>query len=146
MKELFIILSFCILTCCGDEEDNFLIDYNNNIDLWNGKNISHYQVEFDVSCFCYPETRGPWEIEVLNNKVIKINGEEVFDIEKGWPWIQTVDGLFLEITRLKDFNPWVLEVKYDETYGFPISMWYNQEENMMDEELGYYLSNFKILN
>ena len=59
--------------------------------------------------------------------------------------MKTVDELFNIIDeKLKD-DPFIFTLKFDQTYGFPIDIYFDMDEMIADEEIGYTISDFKII-
>ena len=43
-------------------------------------------------------------------------------------------------------NPDYYEIEYDTNYGFPKSMFFDMSEMIADEEIAYYITDFKIID
>ena len=98
-----------------------------------------------ISCFCFPQDFIlPKTILVENNSVKLINGMEPIKTI-GFESFFTIDELFefIEI-KLKD-DPEFYEIKYNDKYGFPESIYFDMSQMIADEEIGYTVSNFKVL-
>ena len=107
--------------------------------MW--KKIStSYSFDLVVSCYC--TIQEPYQIQVINGKVAKIKGNEAWGSE-GIP--TTVDALFDTILKKLGQKPFQFNLEFDSEYGYPSDVYFDMEEMIADEEIGYSISNFKIL-
>ena len=135
----FLFLLFFIISCSKNEELS-------GEDLWYSLNISNYEMIQQISCFCFPEEFiSPKSIVVLNGDIHKINGSEPSETI-GFEYYSSINSLFEFIENSLKENPEFFEINYNEKYGFPESIFFDMSEMIADEEIGYYITNFKILN
>ena len=110
---------------------------------WKAQEINHYQFKLTVGCYCLHN--GTYEIEVKADKVLSITkAGEPIDKELSDLIPHTLSDLFFEIKQIYLSNPSKIEVVYDETYGYPISVSVDQIAEAVDDELSYYISEFKV--
>ena len=111
---------------------------------WQKLATTSYSFDSNKACFC--AFRGPVKVIVTNNKVTAIQ-----DPSTGKPlsysldWFSTIEQIFTQIEDLKKGNPKTLDVSYDPIYGFPVTITYNQSDQIADEEFSLTISNFKPL-
>ena len=58
--------------------------------------------------------------------------------------VKSLNELFVIIEKKLSEDPFQYSVKYDESYGFPTDAYFDMDEMIVDEEIGYYVTNFKI--
>lgn len=113
---------------------------------WQQHRPVHYTFTLQRSCFCPPDTRKPIEIRVFNNTI-----QQATVLPEGTPLpaeyktrAMTIDELFNVIHKAIDNNAARVDVQYDLQYGYPTTLFIDQDERMADEEVSYNISNFKI--
>jgi len=103
----------------------------------------------------------PYHIVVKDNEVISIEviyysaedqkyreemeasyGESIWEYDY---YSFSVDNLFEEINSRMSQNPADVVIDYDENYGFPTKASFDMDLMIVDEEIGYYISDFKPL-
>ena len=134
----------CEAICNGFEEEDFVkcpsTSVIENYMLWKSAEIKSYSFDLMVSCYC--TIQEPYQIQVINGKVAQIKGNEAWGIE-GIP--TTVDALFDTILKKLGQKPFQFNLEFDSEYGYPKDVYFDMEEMIADEEIGYSISNFKIL-
>ena len=127
------------MSCSKDEELK-------GRDLWLSLDIKNYSMTQQISCYCYPEDfTMPKDILVQSGKIITING---YSQEKtiGFGSFYTIDEIFQFFDSKLSNNPDYYEIEYDTNYGFPKSMFFDMSEMIADEEIAYYITDFKIID
>ncbi|MEB4592501.1 DUF6174 domain-containing protein [Candidatus Thiothrix sp. Deng01] len=113
---------------------------------WRQKRPSHYAYTLQRSCFCTPEARKPLEIRVFRNTVqqatILPDGKPLPKARKAEAL--TIDELFEVVRRAINNQAASIDVTYDPLYGFPTTIFIDQDKMIADEEINYAASNFKI--
>lgn len=111
---------------------------------WENKNFNNYKYTLEVSCYCNND--GPNDIEIKNNDLFKVNGKSVTSeqLENEYWDVKTIEELFNIIDSKLEDNPFRFTLKFDESYGFPIDIYFDMEEMIADEEIGYKISYFQI--
>lgn len=150
IKKIFL-LSLVFFYSCSEAENLHIVDpvdmeVNIALEKWNNKAIDSYTFDLSVSCFCMFETMPPWTIKVVNNKLKTIDGEDVTEqqLENEYWFALTIGELFIIIENKLSANPFVYTSKYDSEYGFPVEIYFDMDEMIADEEIGYSISSFKI--
>jgi hypothetical protein len=149
MKNLLKILILLFAIGCSSEDsvtlDSVEMEFSTAIKKWNNSNINSYSYILTVSCYCLDTE--PNSIEVIDNKITKVNSNLVTpeQLNNDYWNVKTVDELFNIIDeKLKD-DPFIFTLKFDQTYGFPIDIYFDMDEMIADEEIGYTISDFKIM-
>lgn len=150
IKKIFL-LSLVFFYSCSEAENLHIVDpvdmeVNIALEKWNNKAIDSYTFDLSVSCFCMFETMPPWTIKVVNNKLKTIDGEDVTEqqLENEYWFALTIGELFIIIENKLSANPFIYTSKYDSEYGFPVEIYFDMDEMIADEEIGYSISSFKI--
>ena len=134
----------CEAICEGFKEEDFVKCPSTNVEesykLWESAEIKSYSFDLMVSCYC--KIQEPYQIRVVNGKVEQIKGNEAWGSE-GIP--TTVDALFDTILKKLKQSPFQYKLEFDSEYGYPTDVYFDMVEMIADEEIGYSISNFKIL-
>ena len=141
MKKLLFLFCLSFLGCKTVEP---LDDATANLNLWNEKKIENYSFSFKRICFCPVEYVGPNQVVVQNGKVVTVNGATYNPSNDRYGVIPTIPELLLTIKSHLDKNPVKKTLNFNQTYGYPTSVFFDFSEMMADDELGYEVTNFKI--
>jgi hypothetical protein len=123
-------------------------------DKWQAANISHYQVNVDVSCFCAFRDEMPLIVEVKDGEVVSLKSATGKELNPSnlqyYERYLTIDKLLNEIEKgfkAADSENAAdkVEVQYDETYGFPTTINIDFVEQAVDDELYITVSDFQQL-
>lgn len=111
---------------------------------WQDAGIDNYSFTLQRDCFCTEDARRPIMIEVENGRVKSATyadtGEPLpadLDFNR-----LTVDDLFQQIDEALDSGASEVNVTYDPAYGYPVSIFIDQDTQMADEEVRLSISNF----
>ena len=137
---LFFVLVLIFFVSCSKEEQL------SEKDLWFSLNIENYEMIQQISCFCFPyEFNLPKSIKVENDEIVLIDGKDPKETV-GYESFFSINSLFYFIeSKLKE-NPEIYEVNYNKEYGYPESIYFDMSKMIADEEIGYYISDFKIID
>jgi hypothetical protein len=137
---LFFVLVLIFFVSCSKEEQL------SEKDLWFSLNIENYEMIQQISCFCFPyEFNLPKSIKVENDEIVLIDGKDPKETV-GYESFYSINSLFYFIeSKLKE-NPDIYEINYNKEYGYPESIYFDMSEKIADEEIGYYISDFKIID
>ena len=137
---LFFVLVLIFFVSCSKEEQL------SEKDLWFSLNIENYEMIQQISCFCFPyEFNLPKSIKVENDKIVLIDGKDPKETV-GYESFFSINSLFYFIeSKLKE-NPEIYEINYNKEYGYPESIYFDMSKMIADEEIGYYISDFKIID
>jgi|TARA_B100000925_G_C21678366_1_gene332960 hypothetical protein len=137
---LFFVLVLIFFVSCSKEEQL------SEKDLWFSLNIENYEMIQQISCFCFPyEFNLPKSIKVENDEIVLIDGKDPKETV-GYESFFSINSLFYFIeSKLKE-NPEIYEINYNKEYGYPESIYFDMSKMIADEEIGYYISDFKIID
>ena len=130
-------------------ENKKLFDINkleNQFKLWKSNNIDNYNFDFRWSCYCTPEFIEPVNITINNNKIISAVYIKTKQRVKDTSYLKTFDQLFDYIKDAYKRKAWDIKVKYDQNYNFVRYNYIDYIEKAIDDERGFEVSNFNILN
>ena len=118
--------------------------------LWESQGITSYRFTVSRNCFCL--IRGPVVIEVRDGKVVSIIDQETgqpevdgFALSEIYAEAATIDLLFELIERAEAEGAALVRVSFDDTYGYPTEIYIDESEMMADEEIGYTITEFEVL-
>lgn len=118
--------------------------------LWESKGIEDYRFTLSRNCFCL--IREPVVVEVRDGKAITITDQATgkstidgFELTEIFEEAATIDKLFARIEQAEVEGAVRIDVTYDKTYGYPTSLYIDQSEMIADEEIGYVVSAFEVL-
>jgi hypothetical protein len=140
MKYLLIILPI-LLTFCTKSTD--YEEYSWNQSKWNRKKIVNYEFTLKIGCFCPQERVGPHIIKVVNDEIVSVN-DLPYDISKTGA-LMTINQLFSYLKATIDGHPYKKTVEYNSVYGYPQNIYFDFNQGMADEEIGYQITDFKEL-
>ena len=129
MKNLLKILILLFTIGCSSEDSVTLnpveMELSNAIKKWNNSNINSYSYILTVSCYCLDTE--PNKIEVIDNKIKKVNSNLVTpeQLNNDYWNVKTVDELFNIIDEKMKDDPYIFTLKFDQTYGFPIDIYFD---------------------
>jgi len=142
---IFLVFLVALLTACGASQRPAL---QHNRSLWESQAIQHYRFNLKVGCFCPWNALMPLTIEVKNGAIVSMVGSNGGDIT---PYLDTfrahatIESLFDLVDSAISKRVYNLVVQYDPKYGFPASIVIDPSRMIMDDETGYYVTNFEVL-
>lgn len=158
MKYIYFLLIFLVFSCIEDNTVPRLPEsheaLHRNFDKWKKIDLQHYSFSQKKDCFCiyppYAKQDGWYHVEVeyikgVERPKISINGEEVFDLPKGYAGVLMIEQMFDVLHDEIQERPFYYTVDYDDTYGFIRYFYVNREEMLVDEEYSYEIKDFQVL-
>jgi len=142
---LIILLLVVLLTSCSSQNREA---YEKNLALWKSKPVQHYRFNLKIGCMCPWSGMMPVTVEVQNGEMLTMvasNGGDITPFQDTFRPRGTVEGLFDTVYAAMSRGAYSLTVQYDGTYGFPTSIVVNPSKAIMDDETGYYVTNFEVL-
>ena len=114
-------------------------------DRWESSGIDSYQFHYKLNCFCFgPAVQGV-TIVVKNGQVVQVILDETDapadDIES----FETIDTLFDQIDKFDKDEVYSYSATYDPDLGYPVFFAVDVDAMMADEEWGFAVSNFSII-
>jgi hypothetical protein len=120
-----------------------------NRERWQAQGVSHYRFNLSIGCMCPWYDQMPLTIEVQDGKAVSIsasNGQDVTPFIETFNRSATVEALFDIIQSAQAAGADEIRVTYDTEYGFPTSISIDYIRMAVDDEIGYYIDNFEVLN
>ena len=148
MKKQTLLLSLLVLalalSACGGTSS----EMQTNRDKWNAAKVTHYTFELIVSCFCPFADIMPITVEVQDGKIVSmtdvngnaVEGEFAQYIEEA----ASIERLFA-LAEKNASEAEEIKVTYDAQYGFPTAINIDFIKMAVDDEISYYVNNFKPL-
>jgi hypothetical protein len=147
MKKQTLLISLLILalTLSACQANS---DLATNREKWNAAGVNHYTFELIVSCFCPFSEIMPITVEVKDGKIVSmtdvngkaVEGEFAQYIEEA----ASMDRLFA-LAEKNAAEADEIQVTYDAQYGFPAAINVDFIKLAVDDEISYYVNNFKPL-
>jgi hypothetical protein len=116
-------LCFAVLFLAGCDNATLAVDPAATPEerRWQAQRLDDYRYDFDQHCFCVPEQVTPVTIDVIDGRVhrvvVRATGQDI-TARDGLHW-RTVPELFRIIDQARQNGTEPLEVRYDETRGYP---------------------------
>jgi len=146
MKTLILFIIFFLFFACNEQNNstsrNQVVGYkklDEKKKLWRTSKIKDYSFVAKRSCFClYQE-----------NKFIKVSNGKITEakyIPSNTPLEEKqkiIEDYFNIIKDALDRNASILKVTYDNSYGFPSSIYIDYDNEVADEEISYTLMHFQ---
>jgi len=146
MKRLLLIPLVLFLACEDKKElkDASVESVQLAKEKWESNNITSYIFNLSIGCYCWPPTI-PLDIKVEDNIITEINGDSLTQsqLENEYWYAKTVNDLFIFIDEYLARNPYQKILQFNSTYGYPETIYFDLEEMMVDEEIGYTISSFE---
>tara|TARA_B110000858_G_scaffold49163_2_gene56725 strand:- start:2525 stop:2968 length:444 start_codon:yes stop_codon:yes gene_type:complete len=140
---LFFSLFFLLLFSCSKRAEVIPInEVYKQEQKWKKQGITDYSFILQISCFCNVDYTLPKSIVVKNNQIKSVNSIAYGDLEH--ENYMTFDAFFDYIKDRQIENPVIERLKFDSLYGFPNYIYYDINEMIADEEIGYTITNFII--
>ena len=142
---ILLIILVASLTACASP---YRQPYEKNLALWKSQSINHYRFDLRIGCMCPWSGMMPVAVEVQNGAILSMTASNGGDIT---PYLDTfrpratVENLFATVDTAISKRVYQLTVHYDAKYGFPASIVVNPSKAIMDDETGYYVTNFEVL-
>lgn len=141
-RYLYIVVISFFLAACENQIDH-IKQYNSALSKWNDMKIVSYSMSYTTYCYC-PENGLSIELLIENKKVTRADnlaGNNV-DISKAF----SVEKLYMIVDMaLKDKNYKIIDVLYDNKYGFPRTIEINNSAKT-DTGIKILVTDFKAIN
>jgi hypothetical protein len=141
MKSVALVLTVVALAGCGllEPESQERQEFNDALAAWKRQGVENYYYVQQRNCECLEEWLRPARVVVRGGRVV-----EAIDVENGvvrnLEYYMTIDALFTRIKDAFDQHAYRIEVEYDRTLHYPISVYIDQDRNVADEELSMQVS------
>ena len=146
MKRLLLIPLVLFVLSCEDKNEikNATVDpVQLAKEKWESKNITSYIFNLSVNCYCY--STSSIDIKVEEDIITEINGDTIrqAQLENEYWYAKTVNDLFIFIDQNLAQDPYQKTLQFNSTYGYPETIYFDLEEMIADEEIGYTISSFE---
>lgn len=115
-----------------------------NFDTWRSERPALYQFTYQRDCFCLGTE--PVVITVDGDSVSQVSLEEGDGTPVGtisdYP---TIDDLFEQIRTWRDRDPHREELEFDDRLGYPTDVFFDFEERVADEEMGFRVRDLRAM-
>ena len=108
---------------------------------WVLSGINSYTFQLQVACFCLIEE--PYKITVENGVAVNVEGNEKWGYEE---FPVTFDALFELIFSKLENEPFQYSLGFNETYGYPVEVYFDMDAQIADEEIGFMVFNVVLNN
>ena len=142
----FIVLAFSIFSC-EDSKSN-ISSLEESQEKWNSHSLKSYRMNLNIVCNCIPTPDIDIRVDDGKISLINANGSSYVnpDIDSTFWHAKTVDGLFSFIDEKLSENPFQKTLKFNSKYGYPEEIFFDIEETIADEEIGYVVHSFSPIN
>lgn len=124
----------------GVPPQNVAAVISDNRARWHAAQIADYRYQLDINCFCFPQRDIlPLTMEVRAGQLAKIttnNGTAYPPSDPMYTFVQdyaTIDAIFATLMRDDMQQADVLDINYDQTYGFPVDVAITYEHGRLDD-------------
>jgi hypothetical protein len=113
--------------------------------LWQSQAVESYRYTLQVGCFCLVELTQPVIIEVQDGQVASITyvADGAAANPEFFAAYNSIDKLFTVIYEAEAQDPARLDVKYDDTFGVPLSVNIDISELLAEEEIYLTVTDFQ---
>jgi Family of unknown function (DUF6174) len=116
---------------------------NANWSKWKGLRPDAYGYRSEADCFCLPETI---TVEAQKEKVVRAaSSARTLDTLPEKLQGFSIDSVFAKLANANSRRPYRMDVIYDSQYGYPLTYYVDQYENGEDDEVRFYVREFRIL-
>jgi hypothetical protein len=140
---IFLLILALTLSACQANSD-----LATNREKWNAAGVNHYTFELIVSCFCPFSEIMPITVEVKDGQIVSmtdVNGQAVEgEFAQYIEEAASMDRLFA-LAEKNAAEADEIQVTYDAQYGFPAAINVDFIKLAVDDEISYYVNNFKPL-
>jgi hypothetical protein len=144
-NQIFLVFMVVLLSACTLSQRPA---YEQNHSLWEAQAIQHYRFNLKIGCNCPWYDMMPLSVEVQNEETISMvasNGEDITPYMDTFRPHGTIESLFNSVDSSISIFTYRLEVQYDATYGFPVSIILDPYKAISDDAIGYYVTDFEVL-
>jgi hypothetical protein len=142
---IFLVFLAAFLSGCGGAAHKALEE---NQSLWESRAIHHYRFNLVVGCNCPWRDLMPLVVEVENGEIrsmVASSGADITPYSDTFRKNGTIENLFETVDSAISRGAYKLEVQYDATNGFPVSIVVDPSRMATDDAKGYYVTNFEEL-
>jgi len=138
-------VSSCSITGTS-ARDSQQLELARNRQRWASADLHDYEFDFQRICFCAPEATEPVHILVRRDAIVSVvrtrDGQPASVTFTAWP---RVDELFADVQQRVDQHVERLDVRYDPTFGYPLSVIVDVALMSADDEYSLTAGNLRRL-
>ncbi|XOV95271.1 MAG: DUF6174 domain-containing protein [Bacteroidota bacterium] len=145
---LLAILTGCFLAGCNESERTELEKLEAMHSRWLKLELTDYEYVAGYNCYC--GGTGPYTLKFKDGSLdtVYLTDQENHEIDYNTllelTENLTIETLFERIEENIKRNPHSFNVKYDQKYFFPTEAYFDFDEDIVDEEIGYYVRDFSF--
>lgn len=114
--------------------------------LWQREGAADYAYTVRRVCFCGPEVAGPVRVEVRGGHTVSVATPGGQSLAMGaFDRLDTVEELFATVEEAIERDPHHLMAGYDPARGHPVSLYVDYDGRTVDEENGFEVTGFTVL-
>ena len=141
-----VALIFFVFSCEDSKPDISTLEESQ--EKWNLHNLKSYRMNLNIVCNCIPTPDIDIRVDDGKISLINANGSSYAnpDLDSTFWHAKTVDGLFSFIDETLLENPYKKTLKFNSKYGYPEELFFDIDEMIADEEIGYFIHSFSQIN
>jgi len=147
---LVLLIVFAGVTGCSitgtSARSGEQLELARNRQRWASAGMHDYEFDFQRNCFCAPEATEPVHILVRRDAIVSVvrtrDGQPASTTFGVWP---RVDELFADVQQRVDQHAERLDVRYDPTFGYPLSVVVDIAATTADDEYSLSAGNLRRL-
>ena len=146
-KYLYHVALIFFVFSCEDSKPS-ISSLEESQEKWNSHNLKSYRMNLSIVCNCIPTPDVDIRVDDGKISLINANGSSYAnpDIDSTFWHAKTVDGLFSFIDEKLSENPFQKTLKFNSKYGYPEEIFFDIDEMIADEEIGYFIHSFSVIN
>ena len=140
------VASLALASCTQVDTEQELLS---NRQKWESAAVSSYELNMQQGCFCPDFITRPIHLVVRSSEIMLTytdDGSRVTDDALESLFIGPVPKMFDGIKFMIDNDPDEMRVIYNEEYGFPERITADPISSAIDDEFGFSVSNFRIID
>ncbi len=114
---------------------------------WASLEIVSYRYEYALNCYCGGPGAQPVAVLVQDGDVVAVSNPDGSEVAGPWEPADypTIEDLFDRVEESLNREPYEARVKYDAQYGYPADAYFDFEQNAIDEEFGFVVTEFVVV-
>ncbi len=146
-KHLYHVALIFFVFSCEDSKSN-ISALEESQEKWNSHNLKSYRMNLNIVCYCIPTPDIDIRVDDGKISLINANGSSYAnpDLDSTFWHAKTVDELFSFIDEKLLENPYKKTLKFNSKYGYPEEIFFDIDEMIADEEIGYFVHSFSQIN
>jgi hypothetical protein len=144
LRTLLVLLCSGLLLAAGNSE---LIEPSvaEARERWEQSNVENYRFFYKLQCFCVgPAAEGVF-VTVIGGRVVNVELENTAATTLDFQSFDTIDSLFDQISKYDPDTVYSFSAKFDPDLGFPVEFFVDIHHMMADEEWGFIVNGFTII-